>query len=94
MRTTTAIESLLSTVRQRTDHMDTLPTETSCLTMVWAVMEASRFPKIPVGSRRKSDRSRHTSNQPKGWFGERVFADMPVSAQVASSKRKMVDYRQ
>ncbi|HEY6286011.1 MAG TPA: hypothetical protein VIX20_10145 [Ktedonobacteraceae bacterium] len=69
MRTTTAIESLLSMVRQRTDQMDALPTETSCLTIVWAVMQASRFPQIPVGSWRKSDRSHHTSNQPKGRFG-------------------------
>jgi hypothetical protein len=35
-----------------------------------SLLEAySRFPKIPVGSRRKSDRSRHTSTQPKGWLG-------------------------
>jgi putative transposase len=49
MRSTNAIESLLSNVRQRTDQMDAFTTETSCLSIVWAVMQAIRLPKIPVG---------------------------------------------
>ena len=49
IRSTNAIESLLSQVRQRTDQIDALTTETSCLTIVWAVMQAIRLPKIPVG---------------------------------------------
>jgi hypothetical protein len=32
-------------------------------------------------------------NNEMDFVGERVFADIPVSAQVASSKRKMVDYQ-
>ncbi|GAC1562118.1 MAG: hypothetical protein NVS2B2_25780 [Ktedonobacteraceae bacterium] len=39
----------LSNVRQRTDQIDAFTTETSCLTIVWAVMQDIRFPKIPVG---------------------------------------------
>ncbi len=49
IRSTNAIESLLSNVRRRTDAMDTFTTETSCLTIVWAVMQDIRLPKIPVG---------------------------------------------
>ncbi|MBO0795227.1 MAG: IS256 family transposase, partial [Ktedonobacteraceae bacterium] len=49
IRSTNAIESLLSNVRQRTDQIDAFPTETSCLTIVWAVMQDIRLPKIPVG---------------------------------------------
>lgn len=49
IRTTNAIESLFSNVRQRTDQIDTFTTETSCLTIVWAVMQDIRLPKIPVG---------------------------------------------
>lgn len=49
IRTTKAIESFFSTVRQRTDQIDSFTTETSCLTMVWAVMQGIRVPKIPVG---------------------------------------------
>jgi putative transposase len=49
IRSTNAIESLFSNVRRRTDPMDTFTTETSCLTMVWAVMQDIRLPKIPVG---------------------------------------------
>ena len=43
------IESLFSNVRQRTDQIDAFTTETSCLTIVWAVMQDIRLPKIPVG---------------------------------------------
>ena len=48
IRTTNAIESFFSNVRQRTDQIDTFTTETSCLTIVWAVMQDIRVPKIPV----------------------------------------------
>jgi len=49
IRSTNAIESLFSNVRQRTDQIDAFTTETSCLTIVWAVMQNIRLPKIPVG---------------------------------------------
>jgi len=49
IRTTNAIESFFSHVRQRTDQIDAFTTETSCLTIVWAVMQDIRLPKIPVG---------------------------------------------
>jgi putative transposase len=48
IRTTNAIESFLSTVRQRTDQIDSFTTETSCLTIVWAVMQSRHVPRIPV----------------------------------------------
>jgi putative transposase len=49
IRTTNAIESFFSNVRGRTDQIDAFTTETSCLTIVWAVMQDIRLPKIPVG---------------------------------------------
>ncbi len=49
IRSTHAIESLFSNVRQRTDQIDAFTTETSCLTIVWAVMQDIRLPRIPVG---------------------------------------------
>jgi len=49
IRSTNAIESLFSNVRQRTDQIDVFTTETSCVTIVWAVMQDIRLPKIPVG---------------------------------------------
>ena len=48
IRTTNAIESFFSNVRQRTDQIDAFTTETSCLTIVWAVMQDIHVPKIPV----------------------------------------------
>ncbi|HEU5227262.1 MAG TPA: IS256 family transposase [Ktedonobacteraceae bacterium] len=48
IRTTNAIESFFSNVRQRTDQIETFTTETSCLTMVWAVMQGIQVPRIPV----------------------------------------------
>src|SRR5258708_5346153 len=48
IRSTNAIESLFSNVRQRTDQIDVFTTETSCLTIVWAVMQDIRLPRIPV----------------------------------------------
>lgn len=49
IRTTNAIESFFSNVRSRTDQIDAFTTETSCLTIVWAVMQDIKLPKIPVG---------------------------------------------
>jgi putative transposase len=49
IRTTNAIESFFSNVRQRTDQIDTFTTETSCLTIVWAVMQDIHLPRIPIG---------------------------------------------
>lgn len=48
IRTTNAIESFFSNVRQRTDAIDAFTTETSCITIVWAVMQDIRLQKIPV----------------------------------------------
>lgn len=48
IRTTNAIESFFSHVRQRTDQIDAFTTETSCLTMVWAVMQDIHLPRIAV----------------------------------------------
>jgi len=48
IRSTNAIESFFSNVRQRTDQIDAFTTETSGLTIVWAVMQDIRLPKIPV----------------------------------------------
>jgi putative transposase len=36
-------------INQRTDQIDAFKTETSCLTIVWAVMQDIRLSKIPVG---------------------------------------------
>ncbi|HEU5375186.1 MAG TPA: IS256 family transposase [Ktedonobacteraceae bacterium] len=49
IRSTNAIESFFSNVRQRTDQIDAFTTETSCMTIVWAVMQDIHLPKIPVG---------------------------------------------
>lgn len=48
IRSTNAIESFFSNVRQRTDQIDAFTTETSCLTIVWATMQAIHLPRIPV----------------------------------------------
>jgi putative transposase len=48
IRTTNAIESFFSNVRKRTDQIDAFTTETSCLTIVWAVMQDIHLPRIPV----------------------------------------------
>ena len=48
IRSTNAIESLFSNVRGRTDQIDAFTTETSCLTIVWAVMQDIHLPRIPV----------------------------------------------
>jgi putative transposase len=43
IRTTNAIESLFSNVRQRTDQIDVFTTEMSCLTIVWATIQDIRL---------------------------------------------------
>ncbi len=48
IRTTNAIESLFSNVRQRTDQIDMFTTEMSCLTIVWATIEGITLRKVPV----------------------------------------------
>jgi putative transposase len=48
IQTTNALESLFSNVRQRTDQIDVFTTETSCLTIVWATIQAIRLHKISV----------------------------------------------
>ena len=48
IRTTNAIESFFSNVRQRTDQIDAFTTESSCLAIVWAVMQDIHLPRIPV----------------------------------------------
>jgi len=48
IRTTNAIESLFSNVRQRTDQIDSFTTEMSCLTIVWATIQGIALRKIPV----------------------------------------------
>lgn len=48
IRSTNAIESFFRTVRRRTDQIDTFTTETSCLSIVWAVMQGIRLSKIAV----------------------------------------------
>lgn len=48
IRSTNAIESFFSTVRRRTNQIDTFTTETSCLSIVWSVMQGIHLPKIPV----------------------------------------------
>lgn len=48
IQTTNAIESFFSNVRQRTDQIDAFTTETSCVSLVWAVMQDIRFHKVTV----------------------------------------------
>ena len=48
IRTTNALESLFSNVRQRTDQIDVFTTETSCLTIVWATIQDIRLHKISL----------------------------------------------
>ncbi len=49
IRTTNAIESMFSQVRDRTDRVDVFTTELSCLTLVWATIKGLTFQRIPVG---------------------------------------------
>jgi transposase-like protein len=48
IRTTNAIESLFSTVRQRTDQIDVFTTEMSCLSIVWATIQGIRLRTIAM----------------------------------------------
>jgi transposase-like protein len=47
-QTTNAIESLWSLLRQRTDQIDVFTTQTSCLVIVWAMIQDIRLHKIAV----------------------------------------------
>lgn len=49
IKTTNAIESMFSQVRDRTDQVGVFTTETSCLTLVWATIRGLAFQRIPVG---------------------------------------------
>jgi transposase-like protein len=49
IRTTNAIESMFSQVRDRTDRGDVFTTEKSCLSLVWATAQGITFQRIPVG---------------------------------------------
>jgi transposase-like protein len=48
VQSTNPIESLFSNVRQRTDQIDAFSTETSCVRLVWAVMQDIRFHHVTV----------------------------------------------
>ena len=48
IRSTNATPSFFRTVRRRTDQIDTFTTETSCLSIVWAVMQGIRLSKMSV----------------------------------------------
>ncbi len=56
IRSTNAIEGFFSNVRQRTDQVDTFTTETSCVAIVWAVMQDIHLQKIPGSSSIHMDR--------------------------------------
>src|SRR5437588_11037631 len=97
IRSPNAIESLFSTGRRRTDPTDSFTAETSCLTLVWAVMQDIRLPKIPVGYWLKRDGSGPTHNQPVMLVREEVFfAAQPVpshESQALCSERLEVPAR-
>jgi putative transposase len=42
------LPSFFSNVRRRTNQIDAFTTETSRLSIVWAVMQGIHLPKIPV----------------------------------------------
>jgi len=48
IHSTNAIERFFRHVQRRTNQIDTFPPETSCLSIVWAVMQGIHLPKIPV----------------------------------------------
>jgi putative transposase len=48
IRSTNPLESFFRNVRRRTDQIDTFTTETSCLSIVWAVMQGIHLSKISV----------------------------------------------
>lgn len=48
IKTTNAIESTFSQVRQRTDGVDVFTNEESCLMLVWATLQGVTFQRIPV----------------------------------------------
>ncbi len=48
IKTTNAIESTFSQLRQRTDGVDVFTNEASCLMLVWATLSGITFQRIPV----------------------------------------------
>jgi len=48
IRTTNALEGLFHTIRLRTDKLGAFRNETSCVLMVYAVIQSVRFRRIPV----------------------------------------------
>ena len=48
IRTTNAIESLFSTIRRRTDQVQVFRHEQSCELLVWSVLTAVEFQRVPV----------------------------------------------
>jgi transposase-like protein len=48
MRTTNAIESLFNNVRTRTDSIEVFSNEESCLSIVWAALQAIKLARLPI----------------------------------------------
>jgi len=48
IRTTNAIESLFSNVRDRTDQIEIFTNESSCLAIFWAAMKGIKFQTMPI----------------------------------------------
>jgi len=48
IRTTNALEGLFHTIRLRTDKLGAFRNETSCLLMVYAVIQSVRFRRVPM----------------------------------------------
>lgn len=67
IRTTNAIESLFSNVRQRTDQIDVFTTEMSCLTIVWATIEGIRLRKVPPGGDKGRGSAQDTVSNEPAW---------------------------
>jgi putative transposase len=67
IRTTNAIASLFSNLRQRTDQIDVFTTEMSCLTIVWATIEGISPPKNPRVSPAKRATARASATSLRGW---------------------------
>jgi putative transposase len=66
IRTTNAIESLWSLVRQRTDQIDVFTTEMSCLTIVWATIEGIPLRRIPIEETERCQRKGQYSSIREG----------------------------
>ena len=48
IRTTNALEGLFHTIRLRTDKLGAFRNETSCVLMVYAVIQSVRFRRVPI----------------------------------------------